>query len=237
MLRELAPDLWIADQPLRFLGIHLGARMTVVRLPGAKLLLHSPISRSPELAARVEALGSPALLIAPNRLHHLHVGDWLSAYPTARLHVAPGLETKRPDLLVTSVLGESPLPDWSDVLDQALVRGFPATNEVVFFHKPSGTLIASDLVFNVGSSSPALTRLAFRLLGAYGRPSVTLSERLLIRDRAAFRHSLERILRWPISRIVIAHGSVVERGGREALADAYSWLLAPGSRGGRDHAQ
>lgn len=149
--------------------------------------------------------------------------------------MAPGLETKRPDLLVTSVLGESPLPDWSDVLDQALVRGFPATNEIVFFHKPSGTLIASDLVFNVDSRSPALTRLAFRLLGAYGRPAVTVSERLLIRDRVAFRHSLERILCWPISRIVIA--SVVERGGRAALADAYSWLLGPGSRAGRNDAQ
>ena len=225
MLREFAPNLWITEQPLRFFGIELGARMTVVRLAGSRLLLHSPISHSREVAQQVEGLGSPAFLLAPNRFHHLYVHDWQSAYPTCRLYVAPGVETKRPDLRVSGILGESPVPDWSDVLDQTLVGGFPLANEVVFFHKPSATLIASDLVFNVDAASPALTRLAFRLMGAYGRPSSTVLERLLIRDRAAFRRSLARILSWPIQRMVIAHGAVVEAGGHAALADAYSWLL------------
>ena len=70
--------------------------------------------------------------------------------------MAPGVEAKRPDLEIRAVLGESPLAGWSDVLDQTLVAGFPMTNEVVFFHRPSRTLIASDLVFNIGpDSSPA----------------------------------------------------------------------------------
>lgn len=225
MLRELASDLWIADQPLRFLGIELGARMTIVRLPDARLLLHSPISCSRELTEQVEDLGTPMFLVAPNRFHHLYVHDWQRAYPGCGLHVAPGLDTKRPDLGIGGVLSESPPSDWSDVLDQALVSGSPVANEVVFFHRPSCTLIAADLLFNIGASSPALTRIAFRLTRAYGRPSSTLLERLLIRDRVAFRRSLERILCWPISRIVVAHGEVVESGGRAALRDAYAWLL------------
>ena len=32
-LIEIAPDLWTATQPLRFLGLEVGSRMTVVRLP------------------------------------------------------------------------------------------------------------------------------------------------------------------------------------------------------------
>jgi hypothetical protein len=224
MLRELTPELWIAEQPQRFFGLELGARMSVVRLPGSKLLLHSPIAHSRELAAQVEALGTPAIVVAPNRLHHLYASHWKTAYPASRLFVAPGVETKRPDLAIDGVLGDAPLPDWSGVLDQALVRGQPLANEVVFFHRPSGTLIASDLVFNVGPASPAPTRLAFRLMGAYGRPSTTPLERLSIRDRAAFRRSLDRILTWPIARIVLAHGAVVEADGRTALGDAYAWL-------------
>ncbi len=204
--------------------------MTVVRLPSSKLLLHSPIACSRELSERVAALGSPEFLIAPNRFHHIYVQDWQAAYPHCRLHVAPGLEQKRPDLAVTGVLDEHPLPDWSDVVDQALVKGFPLSNEVVFFHKPSRTLIASDLAFNVGSTSPAITRLAFRMAGAYGRLSTTLLERLLVRDRAAFRRSLERILRWPISRVIVAHGTVLEIGGQEALAKAYDWVLGTGGK-------
>ncbi|MGH9203992.1 MAG: DUF4336 domain-containing protein, partial [Vicinamibacterales bacterium] len=58
MLRELASDLWIADQPLRFFGIELGARMTIVRLPSSQLLLHSPIACSRELIERLAVLGS-----------------------------------------------------------------------------------------------------------------------------------------------------------------------------------
>jgi hypothetical protein len=224
-LRELAPDLWIADQPLRFFGLELGARMTIIRLAGARLLLHSPIARSPELAEQVERLGSPSFLIAPNRFHHLYAGDWQSAHPSARLYVAPGVEAKRPDLEISGVLGDDALPDWSDVLDQVPIRGFPLSNEVVFFHRPSRTLVASDLAFNVSAGSPALTRIAFWLMGAYGRLSCTPLERMSIQDRAAFRDSLSRILRWPIARIVVAHGEVVEDDAHRALKEAYSWLL------------
>jgi Domain of unknown function (DUF4336) len=224
-LRELAPDLWIADQPLRFFGLEVGARMTIVGLGGERLLLHSPITRSHELAEQVHRLGSPAILIAPNRFHHLYAGDWQAAHPDARLYAAPGVEAKRPDLTINGVLGDNPLPDWCEVLDQIPIRGFPLANEVVFFHRPSRTLLASDLAFNVGASSPALTRITFRLMGAYGRLSCTPLERMSIRDRAAFRHSLSRILSWPIARIVVAHGEVVEDDAHRALAEAYSWLL------------
>jgi hypothetical protein len=224
MLRELAPDLWVAEQPLRFLGLELGARMTIIRLAGGRLLLHSPISRSPELARQVERLGSPSFLVAPNRFHHLFVGDWQSAYPTARLYVAPGVETKRPDLTISGVLGENALPDWSGDLDQVPIRGFPLANEIAFFHRPSRTLVSSDLVFNVGAGSPARTRISLRLMGAYGRPSSTLLERMFIRDRGAFRHSLDSILRWPIARIVVAHGEVIENDCQRALIGAYAWL-------------
>lgn len=224
-MRELAPGLWIADAPLRFLGLELGARMTVVRLSGGDLLLHSPVAAAPELVAEVASLGRVAHLVAPNRFHHLFVGDWQERFPEAAIHVAPGLERKRADLAIGSRLGAVPDPAWADVLDQVALAGLPATNEVVFFHRPSSTLIASDLAFQIGPESPAPTRAAFRAMGAYGRLCPTPLERLLVRDRAAFRASLERILAWPIERVVVAHGGVCERDGRARLARGYEWIL------------
>lgn len=224
-MQQLHSDLWIADSPQRFLGIEIGARMAVVRLPGSKLLLHSPIAASAELVREVEALGPVAYLVAPNRFHHLFVSDWQEAFPEASLYVAPGLETKRPDLEITGVLGEAPEPGWADPIDQVLVHGFPFANEVVFFHRPSATLLLTDLAFNIGPSAPPLTRLAFRAGRAYGRLSPTLIERILVRDRPAFRRSLTRILEWPFERVVVTHGQVLEKGGREALARGYSWVL------------
>ncbi len=111
-MKQLDHGLWVADQPLRFAGLELGARMTVIQLPSGELLLHSPI-----------------------------------------------------------------------------------------------------------------TRLAFRLSGAYRRLAPTYFERLLIRDRASFRASLQRVLEWPFERVIVAHGTVLEAGGQRELARGYSWLL------------
>jgi len=227
-MQQLHSNLWISDSPLRFLGLEVGARMTIVRLPDHRLWLHSPIAATPDLVREVNALGSVAYIVAPNRLHHLFVGKWQRACPDASTYVAPGLDTKRADLTIAGVLGDEPEPGWKDVVDQVVLDGFPFANEVVFFHRPSATLIATDLAFNVGSSSPPLTRLTFRLAGTYGRLSPTLLERLLVRDRMAFRHSLEHILEWPFERVVVAHGEVSEKGGREELVRGYSWALGGG---------
>lgn len=224
-MQQIHSDLWIADSPLRFLGLSVGARMTVVRLPDAKLLLHSPIAATKELVSDVEALGAVAYLVAPNRFHHLFVGQWKQAFPEASVYVAPGLEKKLPDLEIAGVLEDEAEPGWAETVDQILMDGFPLANEVVFFHRPSATLIATDLAFNIQASSPPLTRLIFRLSGAYGRLSPTLLERLFVRDRSAFRDSLERILAWPFDRVVVAHGDVSECGGREEFMRGYEWVL------------
>lgn len=224
-LQQLDTDLWIASTPHRFMGVDFGARMTVVRLSDGRLWVHSPLPARPELFADVLALGPVVWLVAPNRLHHLYIGDWHRELPDAEVHVAPGLETKRPDLAVTGVLGDAVAPGWAQALEPLPLEGMPAANEFVFFHGASATLIVSDLVFNLDASSPPLTRLVFRLIGSPGELAPTLVEKLLIRDRAAFRRSLERILEWPFERVVMAHGSVWQHGGREALARGYAWLL------------
>ena len=86
--------------------------MTIVRLSGSKLLLHSPIEETPELVREVRAFGTVAHIIAPNRLHHLFVGEWQEIFPEASTFVAPGLDTKRDDLVITGVLDDEPEPAW-----------------------------------------------------------------------------------------------------------------------------
>ena len=78
-MQQLASDLWVSDTPLRFLGLEVGARMTVVRLPDGGLWLHSPVRAAPELVREVQALGPVTCLVAPNKLHHLFVGEWQQA--------------------------------------------------------------------------------------------------------------------------------------------------------------
>jgi hypothetical protein len=49
--------------------------------------------------------------------------------------------------------------------------------------------------------------------------------RLMVRDRVAARMAAERILDWDFDRVIVAHGEVLERGGRDALRDALGWLV------------
>jgi hypothetical protein len=46
-----------------------------------------------------------------------------------------------------------------------------------------------------------------------------------MKDRAAARASIERILEWDFDRIVISHGEVTERDGKRQFQQAFAWLL------------
>lgn len=226
-LRQLAKDLWVAERPQSFYGLPVGARMTVIRLAGKRLLLHSPVALDPELREQLDALGQVCFAVAPNRVHHLHAGEVAQAYPGARLWVAPGLERKRRDLVFEAVLTDEAPVEWRDEVDQVFFRGRPYENEVVFFHIPSRTLLLCDLAFNFGPSSAALTRLLMKAIRSYGRLGPSKLDPLLIRDRGAARESLQRILAWDFDRVIVAHGDVLESGGHETLRRGYSWLLSP----------
>ena len=225
-LRPLAQNIWIAERRQRFYGLEVGTRMTVIRLADGSLLLHSPVALTPELRRELDAIGRVSFAVAPNRVHHLHAGEVAEAYPGAQLWVAPGLERKRPDLVFVAVLGDEAPAPWKGEVDQVFFRGRPYENEVVFFHRASRTLILCDLAFNFGPRAAAPTRLLMKLLRSYGHFGPSKLDPLLIRDRRAARQSLERILAWDFDRVVVAHGDVLESGGRDALREGYAWLLA-----------
>jgi len=225
LLRELTPDLWVTERSLTFAGVDVGTRMTVIRLREGELFLHSPVALDPELQRELDALGTVRFAVAPNRMHHLFIGDYSEAYPKAQLFAAPGLETKRKDVGWHAVLGDEAPPAWAGQLEQLFFRGYPLANEVVFFHPPSRSLLLTDLAFNIGPDSPPATRFAFRLLRAYERFGPSLLERILIRDRSAGRASLQGILAWDFDRVIVAHGQVLAEGGRDALRAGYAWLL------------
>jgi hypothetical protein len=200
--------------------------MTVIRLPGDRLLLHSPVALDADLRQRLDAIGRVSFAVAPNRLHHLHAGEVATAYPGARLWVAPGLERKRPDLVFEAILGDEPPEEWRGEVDQVFFRGRPYENEVAFFHRASRTLILCDLAFNFGPRTATPTRLLMKLIRSYGHLGPSKLDPLLIRDRQAARQSLEKILAWDFDRIIVAHGDVLESGGHEILRRGYAWLRA-----------
>ena len=225
MLNQLADDLWETTRPLRFAGAQLGCRMTCVRVAGDQLVVHSPVRGSDELFAAVEGLGTVRWLVAPNALHHLFVQDWRARFPNATTLVAPKLLKKRKDLSDATPLSEAPPEEWGDELEALRIAGFKFVDETVFFHRPSATLVLTDLAFHVGKDSAPTARWLVRLTGRFEQLAPTRLERLMVSDKAEFRQSLQKVLEWPFERVVVSHGSVLEsQEARDALARGFDWL-------------
>ena len=224
VLEPIAEGLWSTSRPLRFLGLELGTRMTVVRLAEGGLFVHSPVALDAATREAVDALGPVTAIVAPCLFHHLFVGDWAKAYPNASVSACPGLERKRKDVAWSRVLGDEPADEWRGTLEQVLVSAMPMQNEVVFFHPKTQTLVTSDLVFDLASHPSPLTRAAGWLLGGGSQVGPTIFERFMMERSEAGRGQIARIVAWGAERIVLAHGGIVERGGSEVVRKGYAWI-------------
>ncbi len=226
MLTQYAEDLWFSEHDL-FMpgGVHFRGRMTAARLPGGGLWLHSPVPINDALASELAALGPVAHLVAPNRLHHLHLPAAIARYPEARVWGAPGLAAKRPDVRFDEVLGEAAPGAWEGALDQAFIGGCGWINEVVFLHRASRTLIVTDLVFNIHRAANLRTRWVLTMTGAWGRLAQSRLWWVTTRDRAAAAESLERVLAWDFDRLLMAHGDPIDSGARGRLPEALRRML------------
>lgn len=225
MLRKLDENLWVAEQPLKFMGLEVGTRMTIVRLADGALWVHSPLRLTLEQRQAVEAIGPVRFLVAPNAFHHLFIGEWMAAWPEARAYASPSLPEKRKDLRFHSVLSEQAPSAWAGQIEVLPWRGAPSVGEVVFFHHASRTLVLTDSLHNPGADGAALANFVFKLLGGrMDRPSTWLIDRMVNRDRAAARRTVDAILQWDVQRIILAHGNVVEHDAARAFRAAYFWL-------------
>jgi Domain of unknown function (DUF4336) len=226
MLHSYGPGLWLADGPTvtAAAGFHFPTRMAVIRLASGGLLLWAPVAPTDALRAEVERLGPVRHIVAPNKLHNLFLAPWKAACPDAMLHAAPGLRDRRPDLTFDADLSGSPHPDWAGEVDQIVLRNRIA-DEVVFFHRESGTVLFTDLLQGLPQGWFSGWRaLVARLDAMTGdEPAVPRKFRLAVSDRSALRKGLHVILGWPARQVVMAHGTPVTTEAPAFLARAFAW--------------
>ena len=205
-------------------------------------ILQAPMvgASPPEMALAVSGAGGMGSLAA-GALAPEAIGPQVEAFRTAsaapfgvNLLMAP---SARPDAASVDAalarlapwyaeLGEAPPSDWASDLDLVPVLGNKITTEVVFFHRPSGTVLFTDLLqqFPKGWFRGWRAVVARLDLMSEPEPAVPRKFRVAQADRAAGKAAIARILAWPCERVVMAHGTPVERDGRAFLARAFRWL-------------
>lgn len=227
-LHGFGPGIRTVDGPVvPFFTFPYPTRMALIRLSDGGLFVWSPIALSATLKGQIDALGPVRHLVSPNRLHHLFLHEWQSAFPQAKLYASPGLRKKRKDLNFDGELGERPEPGWAADVDQAPVHGSFMMTEVAFFHRASRTAIFADLVQNLPPDwVPGWRGVLARWGGICApNPGAPRDWRTTFLNRRAARASLQRILAWPIDRVLIAHGEPVAMDGAAFARDAFGWLL------------
>jgi hypothetical protein len=233
MLTKITDGIWGYEQDIRLpLGMRLPSRTTVVRRADGGLVMHSPLGFDRETAKEIDDLGEVKTIVAPSCIHYLFLEAATKRWPNARVLGAPGLEKKAP---VKGVAYERLPHDGSvDGLGEDFVvrriDGVPYITEHVFLHRPTGSLVVTDLVFNLHRCSSWGMRLYLRCMGAWEKTAQSAIWRMLTKDKSAAAESARAVLAWDFDRVIVAHGDVVTENAHATLETALVKMTsAPGA--------
>jgi len=232
-LKPVAENLWVVDSgPIKAMGfLPLPVRMTVIRLNGGALLLHSPTSFRFSLRQELDALGRIEHLIAPNSAHWTFMKEWQSHLPDALTWAAPGLRDRAPvrhsGVRLDHDLGDRPPDIWAGEIDQVVVPGGGGFAEVALFHKPTKSLVLTDLVLNLETAKlPLAMRPLAHVTGIAapdGRAPIYLRRIVKAKGEEA-REAGRRLLALEPERVIFTHGRWFEKDGTARLRRSLSWL-------------
>ena len=224
--KPFGPNMWLVDSEF---GLGVPVRMTVVRLSDGTLLLHSPTRHSPALQQTLAAIGPIRHLVAPNSVHWTFCKAWQDAVPDAQVYGAPGLaqrgQVRRSGLRIDRALSDAPPEAWGGAFEQTVVPGGAGFREVAMLHRPSRTLLMTDLVQNFEMAKlPWLLRPLAWLLG-----NAMPTSRAPAHLRAVMRFgggaaAARRVVAWAPERIVVTHGAPIVADAAGRLRHSLQWL-------------
>jgi hypothetical protein len=176
-------------------------------------------------------------LISPGDWHYLFIDQHVRAFPEARALVPPGrIPAKNPAFAYTllDVEAGNPLPELAPQVIAMTCRGLAdimdptgtrPRHELVFYLPEIRAITSGDVFYYIGVDELSPAQVA---IGQRARVlDFHFAKWKMIRDAAAFRGSLERVLAWDFDRYISIHGgpgNMLERGARAHLEEVLSWI-------------
>lgn len=216
-----ADQLWAIRGKQKFFCIEMGGFGMIARLPDQTLAVVNPVQLTPTLLGKVKELEEStgcklAIIFSPGDWHHIHIKDWMEAFPASAVHVVSPRVVKKLQPLsqhdqarLTVLDQKSPgISSLSEVFTLvpwlgckqpiALVGGGDKAGddrvEVLAFHQPSFTLFVTDFLF--APSNPNQPKLSHNGPG------------FRVKTPAEARQSVERVLALGAKNLVFSHGTM-----------------------------
>jgi hypothetical protein len=237
------------------------------------LWVHSPVPLDGPLQKAIDSIGDVKHIVAPNYEHVKYAGAWKRAYPDAEVWACPGMAVKEPSVPwsgefaqgyrpkdfqsrrkqfdVTSTTTRANTKMWDSSIIETLhvdieINPFtrkPFFNECIFYHKPSKSLIATDLFWNYPDASgvpnaqfgrddswelaPAVSKIPLgSQLWKLGMDKVYLPffDNCMVQDKDEYQAIVRHIVDvWDVETVIPAHGDVLR--GKELVRKYLSDFL------------
>lgn len=231
------PNVWTISRPFTRLGIiHFGGRSTVIQLKdgGVWVLASTPLEQ--ETKAVIDKLGPVKFIMGANAVHHLFLGQYKKAYPSAKLiapaDALPRLEDK--SLKFDGAWGRDS-PDttygFEDEIKACYFSGYK-NKDVAFFHLETMTLIQADLIFNLPcneqySKAKSKKGLSFLMINPWSWLHSRSAWSSGV-DKVVMKRDIKTVASWDFKRIIPCHGDVIEGNGKDAWMNAFKLYLQDG---------
>lgn len=225
--RNIAQGLFVCETKLKLPAYELPVRSTAIKTRDGQVIVISPLNPKKCDYGSLRRIGKVTHIVAPNSFHNLFAAGAKAELPEATLWAAPLLPGKRPEIPWEAVIGREQWP-FAGELDWVFMDGAPGWGEVVFYHRDSKTLIATDLFFNLKNVSGLRGRMLFGLMGTRNRFAMSRLVKLFLKNKTAYAKSLSTLMSWDFDRVVVAHGEILESGGWRMAAEAIGDRLGLG---------
>jgi hypothetical protein len=210
--------------------------MVIYRLADASLIIHSAIALNESGMVKLESLGTPKILIVPNRIHRLDAGVYKQRYPQLQVVCPAAAKPYVEQVVAVDGIAEEVLPPYGIICHEP--QGIRPQELVYELSLPTGkALIFTDILFNLNKSylQQHLPTKEFLIqwigtstIGSSGFFGITgLGRQFFMKDRNAYRQWLEALADRisDLQVISVAHGSPINTDCNRRLREAAARLL------------
>jgi hypothetical protein len=218
-IEQLSANLWTVGGALP--GMSLKRRMTLIRRPDGRIVIHNAIALDDASMEQIERWGEPAELIVPNAWHRLDANAYTQRYKRLRVFAAKQAVDRVSEQV--RVHGT-----WQDFAADKTVSARPLpgaerSGEAAFVVHDQGktTLVFNDVFFNHPHVEGSMG-VVMRLLGSTGEAKVTrVAKWLMLSDASEFAATLVQLANLPgLSALIPGHGTPVLSNAAATLARA-----------------
>jgi hypothetical protein len=204
--------------PWRVLGIDFKRNVTLLRLGDGRLIVHSSAPFTEEHVAAIRRFGQPAWIVEATLMHDTFAKEGRWAFPDLPYLAPEGFE--KASGISTRLLSPPPV-DWAGEVDVVKIDGV-RSNEYALYHRRARTLVVGDLFFsfpnNVQGWQRFFARHFMRLPRLFGISA--LFRLFVLRDKDAFKRSLNTLLALDFERLVVAHFEPIEKNAKRIVEQA-----------------